>query len=149
MYRRLIKSMLVILLIIGLYSGGGPVEAKIKLVSDTPLSERLHDIVLDSPALGKQTSLRILLPKGYEDSNETYPVLYLLHGCCGDYKAWTARTDIEKVTEDLPLIVVMPDAGRGASYSDWYNQGAYGPPEWEKYHINELIPWIEQQYRAK
>lgn len=149
MYRRLIKSMLVILFIIGIYSGGGPVEAKVKLVSDTPLSERLHEIVLDSPALGKQTSLRVLLPKGYEDSKETYPVLYLLHGCCGDYKAWTARTDIEQVTEDLPLIVVMPDAGRGASYSDWYNQGAYGPPEWEKYHINELIPWVEQQYRAK
>jgi S-formylglutathione hydrolase FrmB len=147
-YRTLIKSILVILFIIGLYPGG-PVQAEVKLISDTPLSERLHDIVLESPALGKQTSLRIILPKGYEESDETYPVLYLLHGCCGDYKAWTNRTDIEKATEDLPMIVVMPDAGRGASYSDWYNQGEYGPPQWEKFHINELIPWVEQQYRAK
>ncbi|ANC78783.1 hypothetical protein ABE65_019065 [Fictibacillus phosphorivorans] len=148
MFRNLLKSLLVFLLIIPLYPSG-QVHAQVELISDTPLSERLHDITLHSPALGKQTSLRVILPKGYEESEQTYPVLYLLHGCCGDYKAWTARTDIEKITEDLPLIVVMPDAGRGASYSDWYNGGAYGPPQWEKYHIKELIPWVEQHYRAK
>ncbi|MQR94636.1 alpha/beta hydrolase [Fictibacillus phosphorivorans] len=148
MFRILLKCLLVFLFIIPLYPSG-QAHAQVELISDTPLSERLHDITLDSPALGKQTSLRVILPKGYEESNQTYPVLYLLHGCCGDYKAWTARTDIEKITENLPLIVVMPDAGRGASYSDWYNGGGYGPPQWEKYHIEELIPWVEQRYRAK
>lgn len=125
-------------------------DESLKLVSDTPLSDRLHELVLDSPALGKQTSLRVILPAGFnQESSEKYPVLYLLHGCCGDYKAWTLRTDIEKITEDLPLIVVMPDAGKGASYSNWYSNGTYGIPQWEKFHINELIPWIEDQYNGK
>ncbi|MGG1575824.1 alpha/beta hydrolase [Fictibacillus sp. NRS-1165] len=124
-------------------------ESSVKLVSDTPLNERLHEIVLSSSALGKETSLRVLLPSGYDEHPDVkYPVLYLLHGCCGDYKAWTARTDIEKFTENMPLVIVMPDAGKGASYSDWYNNGAYGTPQWEKYHINELIPWIEQYYHV-
>ncbi|MCM3718317.1 alpha/beta hydrolase [Fictibacillus phosphorivorans] len=149
MIRMIAKCMLVVLLIFGLSPSGPAVGAEVKLISDIPLSDRLHELTLESPALGKDTSLQILLPSGYEESDETYPVLYLLHGCCGDYKAWTARTDVEQVTEDLPMIVVMPDAGRGASYSDWYNQGAYGPPKWEEYHLKELIPFIEHHYRAK
>ncbi|MDM5339189.1 alpha/beta hydrolase family protein [Fictibacillus enclensis] len=125
-------------------------QERLKVVSDIALSERLHEIVLDSPALGKQTPLRVLLPKDYdEDTKKKYPVLYMLHGCCGDYKSWTVAGDIENMTKDFPLVIVMPDAGRGGSYSNWYNDGTYGKPEWETYHINELIPWVEQSYRVK
>jgi esterase/lipase superfamily enzyme len=43
---------------------------------------------------------------------------------------------------------VMPNAGNGGYYSDWFNNGSGGPPEWETYHVGQLIPWIDAHYRT-
>ncbi|MDN4526310.1 alpha/beta hydrolase [Fictibacillus fluitans] len=153
MYRPLFKwlaAFLIVLVILPPLHTQAEGGEHLRVVSDTALTERLHEIVLDSPALGKQTPLRVLLPKDYDEhAKKKYPVLYMLHGCCGDYKSWTVAGDIENMTKDLPLVIVMPDAGRGGSYSNWYNNGSYGKPQWEDYHIKELIPWVEQAYQVK
>jgi S-formylglutathione hydrolase FrmB len=73
-------------------------------------------------------------------------VLYLLHGGAGDYKDWTEGGHVEELTAGLPLITVMPDAGRSAWYTDWFNNGAGGPPMWETFHIGQLLPWIDAHF---
>jgi S-formylglutathione hydrolase FrmB len=119
----------------------------LRLVSDVSLSDRLREIVVDSPALERQTTMRVLLPAGYDpEAVHRYPVLYLLHGAFDDYTSWTRETDVEALTADQQLIVVMPDGGRGGWYSDWYNNGFGGPPRWETYHIDELISWADETY---
>src|SRR5436853_9178 len=83
-----------------------------------------------------------LLPATYVASQTTrYPVLYLLHGALADYRSWTDSGDAESITAGQPLIVVMPDGGQGGWYTDWLNRGAGGPPEWEDFHVDQLIPW--------
>ena len=77
-----------------------------------------------------------------------YPVVYLLHAAFGTYKAWTDSMNIGAMTEDFPAIFVMPDGGRSGFYSDWYNDGAGGPPEWERYHVRELVPLIDGRFRT-
>lgn len=67
-----------------------------------------------SPALGRQTAANILLP---EVGTAPYPVMYLLHGLSDDYTMWSRRSNIERHIANIPLIVVMPDGGRGF-YSD-------------------------------
>lgn len=67
-----------------------------------------------SQALGKQTAAYVILP---EVGTAPYPVLYLLHGLSDDHTIWLRRTSIERYVSNLPLIVVMPDGGRGF-YSD-------------------------------
>src|SRR5688500_17896970 len=67
-----------------------------------------------SPALGRQTAANILLP---EVGTAPYPVMYLLHGLSDDYTMWSRRSNIERHVANVPLIVVMPDGGRG-HYSD-------------------------------
>ncbi|MFQ3586435.1 MAG: alpha/beta hydrolase family protein [Fimbriimonadaceae bacterium] len=69
------------------------------------------DVTAFSDALGKQTSLRVLLPR--KGVPGPYRTLYLLHGLSDDHTAWTRWTSIERYLEGLPLIVVMPDGGRG------------------------------------
>jgi len=64
-----------------------------------------------SEALGKQVAAHVLLPEG--KGKGPFPVLYLLHGLSDDHTIWTRRTSIERYVEKLPLIVVMPDGGRG------------------------------------
>jgi S-formylglutathione hydrolase FrmB len=63
-----------------------------------------------SNALGKATQANVILP---QNGSGPFPVLYLLHGLSDDYSGWQRRTSIERYVQDLPLIVVMPDGGRG------------------------------------
>ena len=118
------------------------------LVSSQQLDDRMFDLVFRTADLSSMTTARVLLPSDYAaHPARRYPVLYLLHGCCADYRSWT-DLGAEPLTDGLPLIVVMPDGGPGGFYSDWYNFGSFGPPRWEDYHINHLIPWIDAHYRT-
>lgn len=69
------------------------------------------DLHYFSPALGKQTTASVLLPQGEHPG--PFPVLYLLHGLSDDHTAWMRNTSIARYVSGLPLIVVMPDGGRG------------------------------------
>src|SRR6059058_630719 len=124
-----------------------PAHADLQLVASKPLTPRVTELTLHTDDLAADTHVRVMTPDGYDPSGRTrYPVLYLLHGCCDDYRSWTDKGDAEKITAGLPLIVVMPDAGQDGFYSDWYNAGAGGPPKWESYHIGQLIPFVDAHY---
>jgi S-formylglutathione hydrolase FrmB len=128
-------------------AAASPARAGLQLVSSKPLTPRVTELTLRTDALAADTHVRVMTPDGYDPSGRTrYPVLYLLHGCCDDYRSWTDKGDAEKITAGLPLIVVMPDAGQDGFYSDWYNAGAGGPPKWETYHIGQLIPFVDGHY---
>ncbi|MGI8329367.1 alpha/beta hydrolase [Actinomadura scrupuli] len=123
--------------------------AGIHVVAASRLDDRLLEVTMATDALGQDVRVRILQPTGYAaDPQRTYPVLYLLHGGTDDYRSWTDKGDAEAITAGLPLLVVMPDAGPGGWYSNWYNLGAYGTPEWETFHIGRLIPWVEANFRT-
>jgi S-formylglutathione hydrolase FrmB len=125
-----------------LQSGSG-----ITVDSSTWVDPRLMDITVSTSALPGPAGVRVLLPNGYDPSAAThYPVLYLLHGGFGSYTDWTTFGNIEPLTTSLPLIVVMPEAGEGGWYTNWDNFGAGGPPEWQTFHINQLIPWIDSNF---
>jgi S-formylglutathione hydrolase FrmB len=120
----------------------------IHVLSSQQLDSRLTELTLSTPALKKPAHVRVLVPDAYWASTERYPVLYLLHGAFGNHTDWTTAGDAEAITAGAPLIVVMPDGGQGGWYTDWLNRGAGGPPEWERFHIDELVPWIDDHYRT-
>jgi S-formylglutathione hydrolase FrmB len=131
----------------------GPPNPPLKLISDKRMDARLHELTFKTRYLNDTTPARVLLPAGYDpSSSRRYPVLYLLHGCCDDWRSWTDKGAAEKLTAKLPLIVVMPDASarntQDGWYSDWYNDGSFGNPRWESYHIGQLIPWVDSHYRT-
>ncbi|HEV3229220.1 MAG TPA: alpha/beta hydrolase family protein [Solirubrobacteraceae bacterium] len=121
----------------------------LQLIASQQLDSRLVELTFATPALKADTRVRILLPAGYSSADgRRYPVLYLLNGSLDDYRSWTDKGNAEQITAGLPLIVVMPDGGKGGFYSDWYNNGLGGPPEWETYHVGELVPWVDAHYRT-
>jgi S-formylglutathione hydrolase FrmB len=129
--------------------GHGRGASDIRLVSAQPLDNRLTELTLRTPAITHDTGVRVLVPRGYAaHPNRRYPTLYLLHGSGGNETDWTEMGDAEKATAGYPMIVVMPDTDQNGYYSDWYNGGAFGPPEYETYDIRELIPWIDSHYRT-
>lgn len=76
-----------------------------------------------SPALQKQTSAVVILPDPL--APKPWSTLYLLHGLSDDHTIWSRRTSIERYVEGTPLVVVMPDGGRGF-YCDACEGYAYG-----------------------
>ncbi len=123
--------------------------APLHLVSRQALDARLQQLTFTTPAVSGPTQVRVLLPAGYAaHPRRRYPVLYLLHGAIDNYASWTNKGAAEQITARYPLIVVMPDTGPTGGYTNWYNGGAGGPPEWETYHIDELLPWIDAHLRT-
>ena len=105
---------------------------------------RIVDLTFSTKALPGDTNVRVLLPSGFDPSGRTrYPVMYLLHGANTDYTVWTDRGDTEKATRHSKLIVVMPDTGADGWWTNWWNYGMAGAPQYETYHIAQLVPWID------
>jgi diacylglycerol O-acyltransferase/trehalose O-mycolyltransferase len=123
--------------------------AGIAVVAQRRVDPRLTDYTLKTTALDEETGVRVLLPAGYAAHPERrYPVLYLLHGRGGTFRDWTAHGGAERATAHAPLIVVMPDAGAVAEYTDWYQGGRAKLPRWEDYHVKQLVLWVDARFRT-
>src|SRR6476646_4978781 len=109
----------------------------------TPPSLQFRDDSVVSAAVGRTMRYRVLLPDGYEGSEERYRALYLLHGLSGDYRDWSTRTDLARFARGLPLLIVMPD-GENA----WYTNPADKGPRFEDYIADDLIKDVENKYRV-
>lgn len=121
----------------------------IHVVASHWIDPRLLDLTVTSPALAKPAGIRVLLPTDYAaEPTRCYPVLYLLHGGFGTYVDWTTAGQAEPLTANRDVIVVMPDAGKGGWYSNWTNFGNGGPPEWETFHIDQVLPWVDANFRT-
>ena len=91
-----------------------------------------------SPALQKATAANIILPETTLEG--PFPVLYLLHGLSDDHTIWHRRTSIERYVQDLPLIVVMPDTGRG-----FYTDAKEGMA-WETAIVRDLVNYVDKMF---
>jgi S-formylglutathione hydrolase FrmB len=119
------------------------------VVAQHVLDSRTVDIIIDSMALGQTGAARVLLPAHFRSRpNRTWPVFYLLHGAFDSYVSWTRSTDVEKLTRNTDVLVVMPEAGRFGFYSDWWDHGAGKIPGWETFHLTELRQILERGLRA-
>jgi S-formylglutathione hydrolase FrmB len=119
------------------------------LVSTQQLSSRLTQLRVFSPALAHDVDVRVLTPDGFDPGRDHLPVLWLLHGGFGSSADWTTAGDAEALTDGLPMIVVMPDAGTGGWYADWWRGTPEGPQRWETFHLDELRPFIEARYQTR
>lgn len=98
--------------------------------------------------IGWQPAVNVLLPDDYYSTSwRRYPVMYLFHGGLGDFRSFDMNDDIRGLTAGKCLIVVMPDGGKAGWYSNPVLSLA-GPRNWESFHINQLIPWIDANFRT-
>lgn len=114
-------------------------------------SKVLEERSVRSSLLNRSVRYTIYLPAGYETSERTYPVVYLLHGYTDDNTGWLQFGEINRLADDAiadgsipPMIIVMPDAD-----SSWYINSYDGKEKYEDFFIREFIPAVEKSYRIK
>jgi len=95
-----------------------------------------------SRSLLKASSFNIVFP---DDPTVPRPwsVFYLLHGLSDDHTIWMRRTSIERYVEGLPLVVVMPDGGRG-----WYTNAMEGLA-YEDDLVKDVIGLVDRTFPVK
>ena len=118
----------------------------LRIVDRNENDPRLWYYRFQTDAIGWNPGINVLLPDDYRTSGRTYPVLYMLHGGAADFRQFDFL-GIRDLTAGKPIIVVMPDGGQAGWYSN--PVGSFvGPRNWETFHIAQLIPWIEANFRT-
>lgn len=122
---------------------------------EVPGLERTVELDVSTPSISPNAvhgphRVRITLPQSYhDDPTARFPVLYLLHGGDGGSSLqWsTGGGEVERFTAGHDVITVMPDGGKVGWYVDW-SDAANGPQSWERYHLRELLPWVDLNLRT-
>ena len=107
-----------------------------------------ESLTYESKLLGGPVEYSIYLPAGYDSSNRSYPVLYLLHGYSDDETGWVQFGEVARIADQgiengdfPPLIIVMPN-GKVSWYCNDYKMAN----PWEDMFVKEFIPALENTY---
>ena len=106
-------------------------------------SRTARTIRIESPAIGGQMTVAVLLPVEYDSSTARFPVVYLLHGGTQNHTAFPARSWFSRELPDRHVIVVMP-------YLQPFVFQSRGeqPPLVEAFLGGELPEYIDSHYRT-
>jgi enterochelin esterase family protein len=111
----------------------------------------------DAKALGVLRSVYVYTPPGYERSNATLPVLYLLHGSGGAEDVWVTIGAANVILDNLiaagrakPMVVVMPFGHPEASPAVGHSApfAARDAAAFARDLIDEIMPLVQRTYRV-
>lgn len=119
----------------------------------------------NSPGNDMMRRVTIYTPPGYETSNESYPVLYLLHGVGGDEEAWINYGRAAQIMDNLiaegkakPMIVVMTNGNVAQEAAPGESSNGFEKPQMMLPHtmdgkfeetFPDIIKFVEANYRVK
>ena len=108
---------------------------------------------MPSKILKSDRKYAIYLPPGYETSERSYPVLYLLHGATDNHTGWVQFGEVQRIADKAimegtatAMVIVMPDADTGKM---GYFNSISGDWNYEDFFFQEFLPTIEKTYRIK
>lgn len=121
-------------------------------------SPRVVSYTVATPSLEMSSTtpvqVHVVLPKGYRlHPRHRYPVLYAFPGTSNKASVWLTNIHTVELTRRLKLIVVIPDgtynADGGGFYTDWVDRStSRGVANWETFHTQELVPWVDRHFRT-
>ena len=110
---------------------------------------RVDTIAVYSPSMKKTLKAAISFPSGYENGESRFPVVYLLHGGSGAFSDWhqkvTEKGIVNQMAEEHKVLIVTPGVGPASYY---YDSPLLDTVRYETYMIQELIPFIDKNYRT-
>lgn len=108
-----------------------------------------------SSAVGGLRRMHIYTPPGYGHDNQSYPVLYLLHGGGDTDDSWPTVGRAGAILDNLlaahqavPMIVVMPAGHMSRNFQLRSGQNTMGHDQFNKDMTSSIIPYVDQNYRT-
>ena len=102
--------------------------------------------------------LMVYTPAGYNEGQQTYPVVYIQHGGGEDHRGWMEQGRTAQIMDNLiaagkavPMIVVSSNSNVN-SRSVGFGGGGYiwqGMQTFRSELIDNVIPFVEKNYRVK
>jgi enterochelin esterase-like enzyme len=131
--------------------------------TDVPHGD-VHHRFYRSATMGEDSDFYVYTPPGYDaDKEESFPVLYLLHGFSDEASAWTTVGQVNFILDNLiaqgkakPMIVVMP-LGYGTMEMARRGWAAWSDRDLQRTNfrqftealLTEVAPLVESRYRAR
>ena len=125
-----------------------------KRIRDSGPHGKIEMVEYESKTVGTTRKMQVYTPPGYTTEN-TYPVLYLLHGIGGDETEWqrfsTPNVILDNLIADgkaVPMIIVMPNGRAQKNDRAEGNAFASAPSfaTFERDLLDDVIPAIEAKY---
>src|SRR5438045_2170904 len=114
--------------VVAALSSCAPAAGDVRITAEKQKAPRVLALTIATPAFTGPTHVDVDLPVGYDaDAKRRWPVTYVLAGTMNTYATFNGFVEGVKLTEGFPSIVVSPNGDSGY-WSDWYNDGAFGPP---------------------
>lgn len=137
---------------------GDPVQLKAEYKENIDTSQ-LVQTTIDSKALAKTMKMTVYLPKQY-NKNNTYPVLYILHGAGGNETNWMPGLGLNVKADELidagkikPIIIVAPhydsSYGINAAEKPRVHMGDRMEGPYEDFLYGEVIAAVDAHFSTK
>jgi S-formylglutathione hydrolase FrmB len=119
-----------------------------RVTAQRNLGGRGLELTIKTTAFTSPVAVRVFLPVGYASQpGRRWPVVYYTAGTTHTERSFDEIYDGETLTRDFPAIFVAP-RGDSGYWSDWYNAGTGGPPRYETFVIDQLLPLVDQRFRT-
>ncbi|MDX5340031.1 MAG: esterase family protein [Cyclobacteriaceae bacterium] len=110
---------------------------------------KVDTISVYSNLMQKNLKVAVTTPTGYSNTNKNFPVVYLLHGGSGSFSDWHQKVTepglVNRLADLYQLIIVTPGVGPASYY---YDSPILDSVQYESYFIQELIPYIDSNYKT-
>lgn len=108
------------------------------------LAAKVDTVSTYSSSMAKSIKAIVITPENYS-KNQSFPVLYLLHGYSGNYRNWGTSAEAKEIADTYGTIVVCPDGGYGSWYLDSPVDASW---KYETYIAKELVDWVDAHYHT-
>ena len=123
------------------------IEVEVHSIEVPGITKDLRVVAFEALSIGRETKYMIFLPDGYDETEQRYPVLYLLHGFSQNYTVWPMMGVSEYLDLYKDIIIVMPDAGN-SWYINWAESDNDELNNWEDFIIYDLVHNVDQSFRT-
>lgn len=106
----------------------------------------VYDVEFYSESLQRDMHINVVLPRGYAESNISYPTLYLCHGFTSNYHEFE-NIGVPEYLNRFDMIVVMVDVGN-SSYVNWAQSDDGRPYKFADHVCKDVINYVDKNYRT-
>lgn len=126
--------------------GSAPVSAQESIghIGFEPLP--VQDVTFYSESLQRDMHINVVLPRGYAESDISYPTLYLCHGFTSNYNEFV-NIGVPEYLNRFDMIVVMVDVGN-SSYVNWARSDDGRSYKFADHVCKDVIGYVDKNYRT-